>query len=82
MALEDAVVLGRLLDCDPDVMPARLKTYVALRRGRTAAAQQHAHWMSKELFHPAGERAVARDRLLAALTTDDLLDVVAGTTPG
>ncbi|CAL9286776.1 FAD-dependent monooxygenase [Streptomyces sp. SudanB182_2057] len=77
MALEDAVVLGRLLDgCPPDDVERRLERFVALRQERTALAQQVSQWMGHALYHPSGAEADARDAMLASLSADGLMDAV------
>ncbi|MFH0241911.1 FAD-dependent monooxygenase [Streptomyces sp. HK10] len=77
MALEDAVVLGSLLRCDPGDVPQRLEKYNAVRRERTARTTLTARWMGTELYHPAGARALARNALLARHSPDELHDAVA-----
>ncbi|MFG2006876.1 3-hydroxybenzoate 6-monooxygenase [Spirillospora sp. NPDC048911] len=76
-ALEDAVVLGRMLGCEPDVIPRRLEKYNAERRDRTAKAQLVSREMGTRLYHPAGPHAEARNEMLASLTAGDLHDKVA-----
>ena len=76
-ALEDAVVLGALLDCAPAEIAGRFARFNAVRRERTARAQEVARWMGEELYHPAGAAAEARNAMLAALSTTDLFDAVA-----
>ncbi|NRQ34232.1 3-hydroxybenzoate 6-monooxygenase [Nonomuraea sp. NN258] len=77
MALEDAVVLGRMLDCAEDAIPRRLADYNAERGERTAKAQLVARELGTRLYHPAGEAARARNAMLSALSPDDLYDEVA-----
>jgi 2-polyprenyl-6-methoxyphenol hydroxylase-like FAD-dependent oxidoreductase len=77
MALEDAVLLGDLLNCPDDAFAARLTRYNAERRERTARAQLVARWMGTHLYHPAGADAAARNAMLAALSEDELYDRVA-----
>lgn len=76
MALEDAVVLGDLLKGDTAGCAQRLRKYNTLRRDRTA----HAQWVSREmgsrLYHPEGERARERNRMLGDLSVDDMFDAV------
>ncbi|MGK5628754.1 FAD-dependent monooxygenase [Streptomyces sp. URMC 123] len=74
--LEDAVVLGDLLDCGPDEIPQRLEKYNAARRDRTARIQLLAR-RSIELWHPVGEAAERRNALLASYAPSELHDVVA-----
>ncbi|MFF1923604.1 3-hydroxybenzoate 6-monooxygenase [Streptomyces sp. NPDC058221] len=76
MALEDAVVLGSLLRCEADDVPRRLNHYNAVRRERTARTTLAARWMGSELYHPAGDRAAARNTMLAGYSAGDLHDMV------
>ncbi|MBL1084112.1 3-hydroxybenzoate 6-monooxygenase [Streptomyces actinomycinicus] len=76
MALEDAVVLGTLLRCDPADVPQRLEKYNGVRRERTTRTTLTARWMGSELYHAAGARADERNALLAAHSAEDLHDVV------
>ncbi|MBT2381937.1 FAD-dependent monooxygenase [Streptomyces sp. ISL-111] len=79
MALEDAVVLGALLDrdVDRDTLAGRLETYAAERYDRTAAAQLLAREMGTQLYHPAGEGARARNVMLSALSETELYEKAA-----
>ncbi|MET8570670.1 FAD-dependent monooxygenase [Streptomyces sp. NPDC004783] len=72
MALEDAVVLGDLLDCPPERLPDRLAIYNAARRGRTAKAQLVAREMGSQVYHPADVAAKERNERLSALSAEDL----------
>jgi 3-hydroxybenzoate 6-monooxygenase len=76
-ALEDAVVLGAVFRGGPahDVH-AQLAEYAAARRERTARIQRTAR-ESTRLWHPAGDAAVARNAMLAALSPTELHDHVA-----
>ncbi|GJF27840.1 putative monooxygenase [Kitasatospora sp. NE20-6] len=77
-ALEDAVVLGGLLGGAGAADPAgALLRYAALRRGRTARAQLVAREMGRQLYHPAGDAAKARNERLAGYGTEGLYDAVA-----
>ena len=76
MALEDAVVLGGLLRCEPWELPARLTEYNVLRRGRTSRTTLTARLMGERLYHAAGAGREARNALLAGLTPDGLRDAV------
>jgi salicylate hydroxylase len=76
-ALEDAVVLGGLLDGCPSEVPQRLEKYNAERRERTARTQLVARELGTRLYHPAGEAALERNAMLAALSADQLHDRVA-----
>ncbi|MBC2879668.1 MULTISPECIES: 3-hydroxybenzoate 6-monooxygenase [Streptomyces] len=71
-ALEDAVVLGEVLADAADDVPGRLARYNAERRERTARIQLLARRMGEELYHPAGEEALARNTMLRSLGEDDL----------
>ncbi len=75
-ALEDAVLLGDLLDCSADELPQRFEKYNAERRERTARIQLAARESTK-LWHPSGQAAQRRDALMSALTEDQLHDEVA-----
>jgi 2-polyprenyl-6-methoxyphenol hydroxylase-like FAD-dependent oxidoreductase len=76
-ALEDAVLLGELLDDgDVDAFPGRFGEYVAARRDRTARMQVTAR-ESVRLWHPAGRAAAERNALLSGLTERQLHDEVA-----
>ncbi|WP_190127168.1 3-hydroxybenzoate 6-monooxygenase [Streptomyces inusitatus] len=76
MALEDAVVIGDLLVGDGQDVPARLEKFNAQRRDRTGRTQLVAREMGSQLYHPAGERAAARNAMLSALSAEDLYDKV------
>ncbi|QXE38492.1 3-hydroxybenzoate 6-monooxygenase [Streptomyces sp. GMY02] len=78
MALEDAVVLGELLDrhVGPDTIAPRLEKYAAERYDRTADAQLVAREMGTRLYHPAGDDATARNAMLSAFSETDLYDKV------
>ncbi|WBB81908.1 FAD-dependent monooxygenase [Micromonospora sp. WMMD882] len=76
-ALEDAVVLGDLLDgCPADRLAERFARFTGLRRERTARTQETARWLGEAIYHPAGPEAEARDATLAGLSTEDLMDAV------
>ncbi|MGW4820652.1 3-hydroxybenzoate 6-monooxygenase [Streptomyces sp. NPDC004227] len=76
-ALEDAVVLGEILADATDDVPRRLGEYNAERRERTARIQLLAREMGEQLYHPAGEAALARNAMLRSLGEDDLYKQVA-----
>ncbi|MEU9500570.1 3-hydroxybenzoate 6-monooxygenase [Streptomyces sp. NPDC048196] len=75
-ALEDAVVLGALLDGPAADVVQRLEKYHAVRHERTAKTQLVAREMGRQLYHPAGRAARERNARLAAMTVDDLYDTV------
>ncbi len=75
-ALEDAVLLGELLDCSAAELPQRFEKYNAERRERTARVQLAAR-DSIRLWHPAGQAARERNALLSSLSADQLHDEVA-----
>lgn len=75
-ALEDAVVLGEVLDCRSAELGTRFAKYNALRRDRTARIQR-ASTESIRLWHPAGAAAAARNALLSAMSTTDFHDELA-----
>ncbi|MBB4893959.1 salicylate hydroxylase [Streptomyces olivoverticillatus] len=79
MALEDAVLLGDLLDGadgEGGELARRLEKYNAERRERTARTQLVAREMGRQLYHPAGEEAKARNEMLASLSDEDLYEKV------
>ncbi|MFF7733779.1 FAD-dependent monooxygenase [Streptomyces sp. NPDC007984] len=76
MALEDAVVLGDLLDCTSAEFPARLRRYNAARRERTSRVHRLAR-DSIGLWHAAGGAADARNKALSAMSATDLHDRLA-----
>lgn len=76
MALEDAVLLGDLLDCDAAGIPGRLAVYNAARRQRTARTQLIARRMGTQVYHPAGEAAAERNAFVSGLSTEDLYEMV------
>ncbi|MGW0465464.1 3-hydroxybenzoate 6-monooxygenase [Streptomyces sp. NPDC003027] len=76
-ALEDAVVLADLLaGADEDDIVQRLEKFNATRRERTGRTQLVARRMGSELYHPAGDRAVERNRMLSAFSQEELYDQV------
>ncbi len=76
-ALEDAVVLAELLgEADGRAVVQSLEKFNAARRERTGRTQEIARLMGSELYHPAGERAVERNRMLAAFSQAELYDRV------
>jgi salicylate hydroxylase len=77
MALEDAVLIGELLDYSTENIEQRLKKFAAKRQDRTAKTQLVAREMGRQLYHPAGEAARARNAMLSSLSNDDLYDKVA-----
>ncbi|GAA3850083.1 FAD-dependent monooxygenase [Saccharothrix violaceirubra] len=76
-ALEDAVVLGEVLDGGGSEVPQRLAKYAASRRDRTARIQLVARALGSALYHPEGAEALRRNEMLAALSVADLYDQVA-----
>ncbi|MFS8199002.1 FAD-dependent monooxygenase (plasmid) [Streptomyces sp. CWNU-52B] len=76
-ALEDAVLLGELLDVPPDAdVGERFEKYAAERRERTARLTLAAR-ASTRLWHPAGPDAKARNEMLSAMSATELHDHVA-----
>ncbi|MFI5932108.1 FAD-dependent monooxygenase [Actinoplanes sp. NPDC051494] len=75
-ALEDAVVLGELLEPGSGSVAECLETFNLQRRERTAAVQRVSR-DSIRLWHPAGPEAAARNRMLKAMTAGQLHDAVA-----
>ncbi|WP_405695629.1 FAD-dependent monooxygenase [Streptomyces coelicoflavus] len=76
LALEDAVVLGEVLDGPAAGFPQRLRHYNTVRAERTAAVHRAAR-DSIRLWHARDEAASRRNTALAALTADDLYDHLA-----
>ncbi|AUG78386.1 Putative oxidoreductase [Kitasatospora sp. MMS16-BH015] len=75
-AIEDAVVLGQLIgQCELD-FAERFQTFNAERRERTGAIQLVAREMGKQLYHPVGDAAKARNEMLAGFTAEQLHDKV------
>jgi salicylate hydroxylase len=72
MALEDAVLLGDLMDGPAPSAPGRLAAWNDARRARTAKAQWVAREMGRQLYHPAGVAAKERNAMLSALTAEEL----------
>lgn len=73
MALEDAVVLGDLMDGPLEsVVGQRLEKYNAERRSRTATTQLLARELGRQLYHPGGAAARERNAMLGSLSEDDL----------
>ncbi|HEX5569609.1 MAG TPA: 3-hydroxybenzoate 6-monooxygenase [Streptomyces sp.] len=77
MALEDAVLIGQLLDCPEDDIVQRLEKYEAERRERTARAQLVAREMGTRLYHPEGQAAGERNTMLSSFSDAELYDKVA-----
>ncbi|ARP72890.1 salicylate hydroxylase [Streptomyces pluripotens] len=75
-ALEDAVVLGDLLDGGEAGFAQCLAEYNRLRRDRTAAVQRISR-ASIALWHPAGAAATARNAALSRMSPSDLHDHLA-----
>ncbi|MER5637825.1 3-hydroxybenzoate 6-monooxygenase [Kitasatospora sp. NPDC002227] len=75
-AVEDAVVLGRLIGaCELD-FAERFQQFNAERRERTGAIQLVAREMGKQVYHPVGEGAKARNEMLASLSPEQMWDKV------
>jgi len=73
MAIEDADTLARVLDANPDDVPAALQSYATLRWQRNARVQARAI-RNGEIFHLRGPMQVGRD-LSLRLLGEKLLDV-------
>jgi 2-polyprenyl-6-methoxyphenol hydroxylase-like FAD-dependent oxidoreductase len=76
-ALEDAVCLGDLFDCGPQRFAARFVEFTAARRDRTARITEVSRLMGIRFYHPAGNAARARNRLLSGLSAEQMYDMVA-----
>ncbi|GLY49480.1 FAD-dependent oxidoreductase [Lentzea sp. NBRC 102530] len=69
-ALEDAVCLASVFD--PRDVRGSFARYVALRSERAARVHQASRFMGREVYHLAGEAALARDAMFASWTVADL----------
>jgi 3-hydroxybenzoate 6-monooxygenase len=69
-ALEDAVCLSSVFD--PQDVVGSFARYVAMRSARTARVHHVSRLMGREVYHPAGDAAAARDAMFASWTTADL----------
>lgn len=69
-ALEDAVCLSSVFD--PRDVVGSFARYVSLRSERSARVRHASRLMGREVYHPAGEAAVARDAMFASWTVADL----------
>ncbi len=69
-ALEDAVCLSSVFD--PRDVDGSFAQYVARRSERTARVHHASRSMGREVYHPAGAAAVARDAMFAAWSTAEL----------
>jgi salicylate hydroxylase len=66
MAIEDAVVAAQCLARTPDDPTRALRTYAAMRRGRTRKVQRMAA-RNGTIYHLAGPWGVLRDHLMRAM---------------
>jgi 2-polyprenyl-6-methoxyphenol hydroxylase-like FAD-dependent oxidoreductase len=69
-ALEDAVCLSSVFD--PRDVVGSFTRYVSLRSERTARVHHASRSMGREVYHPAGAAASARDAMFASWTAADL----------
>ena len=74
-ALEDAVLLGSLLNCPSAELTERLTWYNAARRGRTAKCQLLSRAMGEVVYHPAGIAAKERSATISGYSATDLYDM-------
>jgi 3-hydroxybenzoate 6-monooxygenase len=74
MALEDAVCLSGMVEPDANLVDV-FERFNAVRAIRTSTVQTVSRRLGEEVYHPAGERALARNARLA-LTTEELYDQV------
>ncbi|UXB10080.1 3-hydroxybenzoate 6-monooxygenase [Aeromonas dhakensis] len=75
MALEDAVALGEL--CHLGTWPQIWSQFTLQRSERTARVQRTARLMGKEVYHPCGSAAAARNALFATLSEKEMHDQLA-----
>lgn len=71
-ALEDAVCLSSVYD--PRDVVGSFARYASMRRSRTARVHHVSRLMGREVYHPAGDAAAARDAMFASWTAADLHD--------
>ena len=76
MALEDAVCLSEMVEVAEADFANVFDRFNAVRVARTSAVQMVSRRMGEEVYHPVGERALARNARLA-LTTEEIYDRVA-----
>lgn len=73
MALEDAVVLGELINKNANENPNSILTeYNSIRRNRAAKVVATAREMGEQVYHPSGVKAYKRSAKLSALTPEDI----------
>jgi salicylate hydroxylase len=75
-ALEDAVVLGDLVEPGETGFVSPFRRFNAERRERTRATQLLARRMGRQLYHSTGRLAAARNAKLSEQTPDQLFDTV------
>jgi salicylate hydroxylase len=66
MAIEDAAVLARCIETQPDDLAAAFQNYENLRRARVARVQQ-ASRRNGQIYHLKGAARIARDRAMQLL---------------
>ncbi|MDX8034475.1 FAD-dependent monooxygenase [Lentzea sp. BCCO 10_0856] len=71
-ALEDAVCLSSVFE--PRDVVGSFARYVSLRLERTARVHHASRVMGREVYHPAGDAAAARDAMFASWTVADLYE--------
>lgn len=69
-ALEDAVCLSSVFDSQD--VAGSFARYVTLRSERTARVHHASRAMGREVYHPAGDAAAARDAMFASWTVAEL----------
>lgn len=72
MAIEDAAVLARCVETQPDDLLAAFRNYEHLRRGRIAR-MQHTSRRNGQIYHLKGAARIARDRAMQLLGGERLL---------
>lgn len=72
MAIEDAAVLARCIETLPDDLPAALRNYENLRRGRVERVQRTSR-RNGRIYHLKGAARFARDRTMQLLGGTRLL---------
>ena len=72
MAIEDAAVLARCIETQPNDLPAALRDYESLRHGRVTRVQR-ASRRNGQIYHLKGAARIARDRTMQLLGGTRLL---------
>jgi salicylate hydroxylase len=74
MAMEDAVVLARMLGDHTDDIEKAGESYVAHRLVRTTRVQLQSRAIGEHIYHPAGAHALARNAIMRAKSSQDFYE--------